>query len=203
MAADVTADIDTLLLDNQLYSVGIHPWGTVDAPSPGILERVRSMAALPNVAAIGEGGVDLAIGGPLFRQLQVLRFQIELSESFGKPLIIHNVKASDILLGLHRDLRPSQPWIIHGFRQKPEAARALISAGCYLSFGEKFNPLTLRSVPAERILAETDASDLNIHEIIHRLSDARGQDLEDTIARNSAAALGIDKLGQNNIFSRE
>lgn len=202
-AVDLNSDIDTIFFPDQSYSVGIHPWDTTEAPSPDLLQRVRVIAARPEVRAIGEGGIDLVKGGPLFRQLQVFKFQIELSETVGKPLIIHNVKATDIILGLHRDIKPTQRWIIHGFRQKPEAARALISAGCYLSFGEHFNPLTVRNIPTERILAETDAAEMNIQEIIRRLSEARGHDLTDIIAANSAQVLEIGQSVQNNIFSRK
>lgn len=172
------------LLPAQSYSVGVHPW---DAPenSESDWERVQELAGLPSVVAIGECGVDLMRGGLMFRQLQIFKKHIDLSEERHKPLLIHDVKSDDIVCGLRRDLRPSQPWAVHGYRGKPAGAMALVRSGCYISFGERFNPETLRAVPFDRILAETDESLLPIEEIIAALSAARGEDLLPIIKANS------------------
>lgn len=179
-----------ILAAGQAYSVGIHPWDTASDDIESHIDLLDRLAGAPEVVAIGECGIDLNIGGPLYRQLTLLRHQVELSERLSKPLVLHNVKGSDILLGAHRDLKPSQPWAIHGFRQKPEAAEMMIRAGFYLSFGEAFNPLTVAAVPEERILAETDESELPIEEIIARISAARDKDMTTVIAANTAAFLG-------------
>ena len=120
------------LLEGQLYSAGIHPWTTLAAPSPELLGELERICSLPAVVAVGECGVDIARGGPLFRQLQVLKAHIELSERLGKPLILHEVKAHDIILGLRRDMQPSQPWVVHGFRGKPQVAEMLLHGGLWL-----------------------------------------------------------------------
>ena len=114
---------------------------------------------------------------------------VELSESLRKPLVIHDVKGHDIIAGARRDLAPTQPWVIHGFRRKPEVAEMLLRAGCYLSFGEQFNADTLRATPEDRILAETDESPLDITEVIASLSAAYGKDLTPTIAENTMKIL--------------
>lgn len=154
--------------DGQLFSVGIHPWSTLEEPSETVWNALEQAVALPQVVAVGECGVDTLKGGPMFRQLLVMRRQIELSEKVGKPLIIHDVKAHDVIVGLRKDLRPSQPWIIHGFRGKQSVMKMLLDAGCMISFGEKYNEESLRAVPADRYLAETDESPLPIEEIIAR-----------------------------------
>ena len=143
---------------------------------------------MPEVAAIGEAGVDQLRGGPMYRQMLAFRRQIEISEAAGKPLVVHDVKAHDSVAGLRRDYAPVQPWILHGFRAKPTVAKMMMQAsdGFWFSFGEKFNPDALRAVPRERILAETDESALDIRQIIARLSEALGEDLTETIAANSA-----------------
>lgn len=170
----------------QLYSVGIHPWETLEAPSEQLWADLERAAELSFVVAIGECGVDTLKGGPVFRQLQVLKRQIELSERLGKPLILHDVKAHDILTGLRRDLAPKQDWVIHGFRGKGSVAKMLLDAGMYLSFGEKFNPEALAVVPAGRLLAETDESSLPIGEIIATLEAAAGRPLRDEIAQTGS-----------------
>lgn len=177
--------------EDQFYSVGIHPWDTMAAPTEEFWKALETAASRPDVLAIGECGVDTLKGGPMFRQLQVLKRQIELSERLGKPLIIHDVKAHDVITGLRRDLMPTQPWVIHGFRGKPTVAKMLTDAGMYLSFGEKFNAESLQQTPADRILAETDESSLSITEIITVLSTAAGRDLTEEIASNTRAVLHL------------
>ena len=169
----------------QLFSVGIHPWWLTDDLPDGLMEKMEAAASLPQVALIGEAGIDIPKGGPLFRQMTVFKRMIELSEKVGKPLLIHDVKAHEIIIQIHKELRPKQPWIIHGFRSKPTVADMMLREGFYLSFGELFNPVTVHNVPSDRILAETDESKLPISEIIHFLSDARGTDLTHIIAENT------------------
>lgn len=190
-------EADAPLLEGQAYSAGIHPWDSVDTvmreTSEEIWRRLETIAEDGRVLAIGECGIDIPKGGPLFRQMQILKRQIDLSERLGKPLILHCVKAADIIMGLKRDLQPRQPWIIHGFRGKPELARQLTDKGIFLSFGEKFNPDTIASMPGNMLLAETDESAMNIEEIIGGLSGAAGKDLTPEILSNTAAVLGLQE----------
>jgi TatD DNase family protein len=57
---------------------------------------------------------------------------------------------------LHKELRPTQAWIVHGFRGKPEQARQYTAEGLYLSYGTKFNRESLLSTPIGRIFIERD-----------------------------------------------
>ena len=178
----------------QLYSSGVHPWDTNCEISDHDWKKLENLAEKEEVVALGECGIDLTPkGGPLFRQLQVFKRQIEISERLGKPMVIHDVKGHDIIAGARRDFKPTQNWAIHGFRRKPEVAHMLLSAGCWLSFGPNFNPDTLRATPEDRILAETDESDTSINQVIAALSEAYGKDLKPIIAENTRRFLGIDK----------
>ena len=188
---------DYSYFENQLFSVGIHPWDSIKEPSPKEWEEFESLASLPCICAIGECGIDKLKGGPLFRQMIIFKRQIDLSEKLQKPLIIHDVKAHDIIVGLRRDLQPSQNWLVHGFRGKPTVAKMLTDCGIYLSFGEKFNPEALLSTPSSLILAETDESPLDILEIIFGISSVLGFDATELIAGNTSNFLSID----NEIFT--
>lgn len=174
----------------QRFSVGIHPWTLTEDVPEGLLEKIEKAALHPQVALIGETGIDIPKGGPLFRQMTVFKKMIGISEKTEKPLLIHNVKGQDIIIGIHKEFKPKQPWIVHGFRGKPSVADMFIREGIYLSFGELFNPLTVHNTPHEFILAETDESRLPIEDIIHCLSDARGTDLTHFIAENSQQLIG-------------
>ncbi|MFG6426506.1 hydrolase TatD [Muribaculaceae bacterium Isolate-037 (Harlan)] len=179
-------------IENQLYSVGIHPWKTADALSDDIWEKLEAAAEHPQVVAIGECGIDKIQGGPLFRQMQVMRRQIELSEKVGKPLIIHNVHAQDIIIGVKKDLNPTQPWLVHGFRGKPTIAKMLTDTGIWLSFNDKFNDMSVTETPIQFMLAETDESETPIADIITKLSSLKGEDLTATISENVARFLSLN-----------
>lgn len=181
-------------VEGQLYSVGIHPWESMQAPSAEIIADLERVAALPCVAAIGECGYDALKGGPAFRQLQLFKKHVEISEASGKPMVIHDVKGHDIIIGLRRDLAPKQKWAVHGMRNNANVAGMLLGAGLWISFGEKFNRDALKMVLQEwpeRLLAETDESSLRIEEIIANLSAAAGRDLTELIEKNTKEFLGI------------
>ncbi len=106
-------------------------------------------------------------------QLDVLSEHIKLSEQLELPLILHVVKAFNEIIQLRQRINPSQKWIIHGFRSKPELARQLLDNGFDLSLGEHFNAATAAIIPADRLHFETDESSLPISEIAHRILAAR------------------------------
>ena len=156
--------------ENQLFSVGFHPWYATSPLSEAERNLLEKAVQLKNVVAVGEAGIDLVKGAPLFVQLLNFKTHIELSEKYRLPLIIHCVKGTDVILGVHRDLKPGQKWCIHGFRLKPAPAQQLTSRGIYLSFGEHFNAETLKAVPQELLMAETDESPLSIDNIIDKFT---------------------------------
>ena len=178
-------------MDNQLYSIGIHPWDSGTMLDDGIWETLLAEASRPEVVAIGECGIDMLKGAPLFRQMQIFKRHIDLSEKLKKPLVIHDVKAHDVIIGIKKDLNPQQPWVIHGFRGKPTVATMLSQAGIYLSIGEKFNPESIPFIPENMILAETDESSSDIFEIIKAISDAAVKDLMTLISANTSKFLGL------------
>ena len=178
-------------VDGQLYSVGIHPWETENDITSEKWDLIESAAAHPQVRAIGECGIDRAKGGPLFRQMLVMKRQIELSEKLQKPLVIHNVKAHDVIIGMKKDIRPTQPWMVHGFRGKPSVAQMLADAGIYLSFGPLHNDESVITTPSELMLAETDDADTTVEQVIATLSALRQQEMTDIIKSNSARFLSL------------
>lgn len=184
---------DIVIADDRYYSVGIHPWN-VGCYTPRDVDTLRRLAANPRVVAIGETGLDsvhdtyewVTRGNALeivqahpdiAGQIELLKLHIDLSETLGKPLILHVVKRYPEIQKLRIKLKPAQPWIIHGFRGKPGLARDLLKWGFYLSYGERFNPLSVEATPPERMLAETDDSTLPIQEIIASLPVTPSADL--------------------------
>lgn len=147
-----------------LYSVGIHPWNSGNI-TPGSLERLTALAAMPQVVAIGECGLDALRGADMESQQALFDRHIELSEQHRKPLIIHAVKTFPLIIEAAKRHRHEMPWIIHGFRGKPQLAEELLRHGFYLSTGARFNKDTIAMIPKSRLLLETDDSSLTIDEI--------------------------------------
>lgn len=141
-------------------SVGIHPWDVGPAQKAGQLPRLLALLAgalaRPDVVAIGEAGLDKLATAPMELQTDVFLQQARMAEETGKPLVIHLVKAQAELLAAHRMLRPTVPWILHGFRGKAQLATDYLRHGFWLSFGEHWQAEALRTVPSDRLLLETD-----------------------------------------------
>lgn len=154
------------------YSVGIHPWNTDQLP-PQWRAELEAAVRQPQVVAIGETGLDKLRGADIATQLNVFTEHVKLSEQLELPLILHVVRAYNEIINLRQQLNPSQKWIIHGFRGKPELARQLLDHGFDLSLGEHFNPATAAIIPDDRLLFETDESALPISEIASRIFAAR------------------------------
>lgn len=176
------------------FSTGLHPWQSAEVGEKQ-LSALRKAVERPEVLAVGETGLDGLRGAPAGRQAEILRCHVELSESAGKPLIVHLVKCLDEMLGLRREMRPRQPWVIHGFRGKPQQARTLLDAGCMLSFGARFNPDTVRYVPADRLLTETDESAADISEVIAAVAAARGESVAEA---ERSVRLNVGRLFRKN-----
>ncbi len=185
-----TSPIGFIAHGDQKWSVGIHPWdldlfcGDNLRIKDELWVELVAAGASPSVVAIGECGIDLVKGGLLATQMLAFRKQALLAERLRKPLIIHSVKAHDIIVGMKKDIKPEQPWIIHGFRNKPTIAEIYLKAGCYLSFGEKFSPEALDITPNDRVLAETDESALSIDIIIARLEESIQRRIREDIVSN-------------------
>ncbi|MBO5720741.1 MAG: TatD family hydrolase [Bacteroidales bacterium] len=163
---------------SNIYSVGIHPWYVPDNTKQAI-EFLRTLAKQNNIVAVGECGIDKLCNTPIDIQVELLKAQISISEEFRKPLIIHCVRSYNEILELKKSILPSQPWIIHGFRGKPEVASMLIKAGMVLSIGEKFNTEAVKNIPIEKMLIESDESPLPIETIYEKIANERNISVED------------------------
>ena len=154
-------------------SVGIHPWHINDNWKRKFT-AIAEYAKAANVVAIGECGLDtLKSTATIELQEEILKAHILLAEELQKPLIIHCVKAYDRLIALHKDMKPQQPWILHGFRGKPQQAVQLIIAGLYISLGEKFNTESAKVIPMGKLFIESDESYAAIADIYSAIAVAK------------------------------
>ena len=145
------------------FSAGIHPWDAAQA-QPEWLQLVANDS--PRLLAVGETGLDLRPAfAPHRMQEEWFERQIEWANRLRKPLIVHNVHATEALQRLLGG-RTAVPTILHGFTGAPETGRQWIRRGPEVRFS--FGPTTEKSPKTqeaarwvarespERLFLETD-----------------------------------------------
>jgi TatD DNase family protein len=174
------------------YTSGIHPWNLDDQNHDRLLSYVEETAASESVIAVGEAGFDKIKGPAMDLQQRTFEEQVYIAERLRKPVVVHCVRAWEELMAEHKKLKPAMPWLVHGFRGKPELGMQLISKGMYLSFWFNYilrpeSAQLLKNLPKERIFLETDGADVNIREIYNKVSSDLGittDELKNTILIN-------------------
>lgn len=165
------------------FSIGIHPWYINKEKTEEELSFIDKQLQFDNCYAVGECGLDKLTEINFEYQITVFKQQVALSEKHQKPLIIHCVKSYQEIIQLKKDLKPKQPWIIHGFNKNKQVALSLIKNGLFLSFGnqlltsDKLQDSFLET-PLNKIFFETDASDINIKDIYQKAATIKGINLE-------------------------
>jgi TatD DNase family protein len=145
-------------------TVAVHPNETGEL-TERTYEDLARLAALPQVVAVGETGLDYYWGRvePKVQQ-EAFRRHIALAKAVGKPLVIHDRDAhEDILRVLAEEGAPAFT-VFHCFSGDADMARRCIEAGYVLSFA---GTVTFKNAPALReaarltppgqFLVETDA----------------------------------------------
>ncbi len=151
----------------QVYcTVGVHPHeaGKECQETP---ERLLELAAHDKVVGIGETGLDYYYEhAPREAQQVSFRSHIEASRETGLPLIVHARDADDDTVAILQEehAKGAFPGVIHCFTAGPELARAALEIGFYISLAGivTFKSAaelrdTVREVPLDRLLVETDA----------------------------------------------
>ena len=154
-----------------VFSAGLHPWDVTGSDYEAF-RNLEQLLVLPQVLAVGECGFDTLKGPSHELQEEAFVRQVELSERYGKPMILHVVRDFDSVIRLRRQLKPAQPWLIHGFRGGPEQMEQLYSNGILVSFGLRHNPEAVRRVPSDRLFLETDGK-CSIDEVIRAVKGHR------------------------------
>ena len=151
-------------------AVAVHPNETAAAAATktereAVLADIARLAALPQVRAVGETGLDYYRDSAApDLQRDWFRAHIDIAKQAGKALMIHDRDAhEDVLSILAADGAPERV-IFHCYSGDAEMALRCAEAGYLLSFAGTVtfgNAASLREAaavtPAELILAETDA----------------------------------------------
>jgi len=157
-------------------SVGIHPWEV--APNwEAAFEKIKLDAAQnPQVLAIGEAGFDRLKGPEILLQKAAFYAQASLAAQLEIPLILHCVKAHDLLIEYLKSTKNPPAILWHGWNQKPELARQLLPFPVFFSFGKQLLQPSSNAVqwltqcPLDRVFFETDDSGVEIDSIYQAAS---------------------------------
>jgi TatD DNase family protein len=141
-------------------TVGLHPH-RAELWDDDVRARLDALLRDSAAVAVGECGLDY-YRDRASRAAQAAAFkgQVELAQGHGKPLVIHTREAADDTLAVLREARCAV--VLHCF-SLPEHLDEVVRRGWYVSFAGNVtypSATTLAaaavSVPAERLLLETD-----------------------------------------------
>lgn len=159
--------VDIVEAYDDIYgSVGIHPHEAENEPDVA-LDALLSRAKHPKIVGIGETGLDYFYDNAP-RDMQMVNFKahIAASRQTGLPVIIHTRDADDDCVAVLRDemTKGAFPGVIHCFTASQMLADAVLELGLYISISgiatfksAKDLQETVKTVPLDRLLVETDA----------------------------------------------
>jgi len=147
-------------------AAGIHP-NDVGEIEAGEWDRIERLAAAGRVTAIGETGLDwYRTGAPPDLQREYFDRHLRLAQRLSLPVVIHTRDSIRDVLDMLHDAAARGPLraILHSFTGTPADAGEALDLGCHLGFA---GMVTFRSsaalrevartVPADRLLVETDS----------------------------------------------
>jgi TatD DNase family protein len=137
--------------DALVWGCGVHP-GVREARNAFETERFKGL--LSSFGFIGEVGLDRR-AGDLPRQQEILRSILKCAG--GEPVLIsiHSTGCiSEVLEVLDGERAPGA--ILHWFGGDRAAVQRAVSLGCYFSVNATMSDETLRNIPIDRMLPETD-----------------------------------------------
>jgi TatD DNase family protein len=161
------AAIELVRSDPQRFrcTAGVHPHHAAELDEVA-LQELTTLAAQPEVVAVGECGLDYFRNlSPRPAQITAFRHQLDLAVKLRKPVFLHQRDAHDEFLTILREYGPRLVGgVAHCFTAGSAEARAYLDLGLYIGItgwiSDERRGLHLREVvrtiPAERLLIETD-----------------------------------------------
>ena len=152
---------------NVFRSIGIHPEYAKEHYQKFSFDEMRRIfqehCEKEKTVAIGEIGLDYYLSDAKEEQKKIFHFQLEIAEEFGLPVSIHTREAWQDTMEILKD-HPKVRGVIHCFSGEKEFAEKILKTSFYFGIGGtltfKNNTVlqdTVRDLPLDRILLETDA----------------------------------------------
>lgn len=200
------------------FAAGIHPHQAGELAGPhqagdlagridAAIDTVRRSLGQHGACAIGEIGLDYHYDfSPREVQQAIFAAQVRLAAERRLPIVIHTREAADDTFRILRDDGAGVGGVFHCFTGDESMARAALDAGFHVSFaGIVTFPRAgsirdaAKIVPADRLLAETDAPFLapvpyrgtrnepaHVARVIEALAEVRGVGAADLAAATTA-----------------
>jgi len=169
--AEQAARLEQLWPDTR-FAIGVHPHQAhqfSDDPQSAVSVVREQFAATPSARAIGEIGLDYHYDfSPRDVQQAVFRGQVRLARELQRPIVIHTREADEDTLAILREEGAGEDGqvrgVLHCFTGNDALAGAGLDLGFYISLAgiitfPRASDLraTVRRVPVDRLLTETDS----------------------------------------------
>lgn len=197
-------------------TVGAHPHEAKDHLTM-TAEDLIALSQRPKVVAIGECGLDFHYDlSPREEQIAVFRTHVAAARETGLPLVVHTREA-DAVMGqilAEEQAKGSFRFLMHCYTSGAELAELATKMGAWFSVSgiASFKAAhdvreVIRTMPAERIIVETDCPYLApvphrgrrnepafIGHVLQTLADVRGWTLDEAEARTTNAFFDLFDL---------
>lgn len=192
-------------------AVGIQP-NYVHEAEAGDWDRVVQLVEQDKIVAVGETGLDRHWDfAPFELQQDYFGRHMKLAREHGRPFVVHMRDCAADILQMLREAYRKGPLagVMHSYTGDADMAAECVEMGLYISFAgmvtyKKSDDLRrcAASIPADRILIETDSPYLsphpvrsqrrnepaNVQHLAECLAEVRGQPLEAFAAQTTANA---------------
>jgi TatD DNase family protein len=189
---------------------GLHPWFIDDRCD---LERIRTFLIHRNAVAVGEIGLDFSSDAypPAERQVQVLKYQLDMAAEFSLPVLLHCRKAYDPLYGILKKYQGMVQGVLHSYSGGADGLVRFMELGFFVSFSGSVTRSNARryhgtaaTVPLARLLLETDAPSIatestvasaveprHVIEIAQKIAEIRELSLSEICRQSTENALRL------------
>ncbi|MGF1709146.1 TatD family hydrolase [Vibrio kagoshimensis] len=166
---------------NVYFAVGFHPY-FLDDYSSSQLESLRDFLIQRSgqCVAIGECGLDFAIGVDMQKQEDFFVAQLTLADEFKLPIIVHERQSHNRLIQLIKQNKFKGGGVVHGFSGSKQQALEWIKLGFFIGVGgtityprAKKTRTTISELPLESLVLETDAPDMPFNGLQGQLNHSK------------------------------
>jgi TatD DNase family protein len=196
-------------------TLGLHPT-SVEANWRDEMDAVEKALPEHKIWAIGEIGIDCYWSKEfLEQQKEAFRIQLEMAEKLDLPVIIHSRESTELIINVLKDYKTHNlRGVFHAYSGSAETYRELqklgdwyIGIGGVLTYKKASIAETVKEIPLERILLETDSPYLTpvphrgkrnessyIPHIAEKLAIQKGISIEEVARTTTANAIRLFRL---------
>lgn len=196
-------------------TLGLHPT-SVAANWRDEMDAVEKALPEHKIWAIGEIGIDCYWSKEfLEQQKEAFRIQLEMAEKLDLPVIIHSRESTELIINVLKDYKTHNlRGVFHAYSGSAETYRELqklgdwyIGIGGVLTYKKASIAETVKEIPLERILLETDSPYLTpvphrgkrnessyIPHIAEKLAIQKGISMEEVARTTTANAIRLFRL---------